>query len=307
MAAPIVKAYAAWRPPQWAKHSAMVMVTVPAGSTQAQQVGATDPNSGVFELSTSFTTSTSYVFDAVLALEHDQTITKTHHPVQTGASVSSHAYIEPAQLVMYVLMSDVAGQYVATSESSAPYVQTWSGNSSKSVSAYQQMLTLQSVRQPLTITTRLRTYYNMLITKISAREDDKTITGARFRLEFEQLFIASTQAAITSTRSNDTNSTGLGTVNPQPVPTAVNSQFGINPYAPGPSATGIATTEVPLPPDLNNGTTPCVDNGVPGYLGPAPGQFTPQYPNSVTAVNVPGAGDYSSNVVQTNGLATGVP
>lgn len=296
-----------WRPPQWNK-PATVMVTVPPGYNTTQPAGATDPLGVSYALSGTQMSSAavSYVFDAVLALEHDQTLTKTRHPVQFGAAVSSHAYIEPATVALYVLMSDVVGQYVASSQTSAPYISQFTGNPSKSVSAYQQMLTLQKARYPLTITTRLRTYTNMLITKLSPREDDKTVQGARFRIEFEQVFLASTQVQPNSVRPNDTNNTSTGSVNPTSVPTAVQSQFGVSPFAPGPSSvpgngTGV-NPAVPFPPDLGNGSMPVIDNGVPGYLsapesmgGPATPVFTPQYPNTVTAVDVPGAGNASSS------------
>lgn len=291
-----------WRPPQWAK-PAMVSITVPAGysTTQPDNAPVNVDANGVGFISTKKTAPTSYVFDAVLSAEHDQTLTKTHHPVQTGASVSSHAYIEPAQLVLYVLMSDVAAQYSASNQSSAPYIQQWTGNPSKSVSAYRQVLALQSARIPLTVTTRLRTYYNMLILRVSPREDDKTITGARFRIEFEQLFIANIQSNPNSVRPNDTQSTGLGAVNVQQPPATINTQFEVHSFPPGGDG---PSPRVPLPPDLNNGTIPAVENGVPGYIS-QPGNppiptFTPQFPNSVTAVNVPGAGNYSST--NTNSL-----
>jgi hypothetical protein len=283
----------------------MISITVPAGYT-TDTPGNTPvsvDSSGVGLVSAQATAATSYVFDAVLAAEHEQSITKTNHPVQTGASVSSHAYIEPARLTLYVLMSDVVPQYASSNQTSAPYIQQWTGNPSKSVAAYQQMLALQAARIPLTITTRLRTYYNMLPLRISPREDEKTITGARFRVEFEQLFIANIQANPISVRPNDTQSTGLGTVSPAPVPAAVQNQFSVQPFGPGGP-----NPSPPLPPDLNNGSTPVVDNGVPGYLyNTQPGlppMFVPQYPNSVTAVDVPGAGSYSSsnyNTLQTAG------
>lgn len=288
-----------YRPPQWSKPT-MISVTVPAGYSAPTYNPTSVDASGVGLFSTTATAATSYVFDAVLSVDHEQTLTKTNHPVQTGASISSHAYIEPAQLVLYVLMSDVVPQYASSNQAAPPYIQRWSGDPSKSVSAYKQMLTLQSSRVPLTVVTRLRTYYNMLITRLSPREDSKTITGARFRVEFEQIFVADIQVNPTSARPNDTKSTGLGGVAPEPVPVAVDSQFGVHAFGPG--LPGNPTQ--PLPPDLHNGTIPVVENGVPGYLSP-PGNppiptFTPQYPNSVTAVDVPGAGAYSS--VNTNKL-----
>jgi hypothetical protein len=289
-----------WRPPQWSK-PAMVVITVPAGysAPSSDNLALTNDANGVSTptLTAKQTAPTSYVFDAVLSAEHDQALTKTHHPVQTGAAVSSHAYIEPAQLVLYVLMSDVAAQFSASNQPATPYIQQWTGNPSKSVSAYLQVLALQSARIPLTVVTRLRTYSNMLILRVSPREDNKTITGARFRIEFEQLFVANTQANPISARPNDTENTGLGAISTQPPPAAVDTQFGVHAFSPGPSE---ATAATPFPPDLNNGSLPTVLNGVPGYTDPATGAFTPQFANSVTAVNVPGAGAFSST--NTNSL-----
>jgi hypothetical protein len=248
-----------WKPPQWSK-PAMVLVTVPAGSTTTVPPPSDVPSvNGVYTISTTATAATSYVFDAVLALEHDQTLTKTHHPVQTGAAVSSHAYIEPAQLILYVLMSDVSASYTTGgNQTTAPYIQAWTGNSSKSVSAYQQMLKLQTLRIPLTVTTRLRTYTNMLIMKVSPREDDKTITGARFRLEFEQIFVANTQVNPVSARANDTQSTGLGTVNPSPVPSTTSTQFSVPSSATTNSLSGASTaTDVSVPGAGIYSSVPC--------------------------------------------------
>jgi hypothetical protein len=215
---------AIWRPPQWTQ-TAMVAVTVP-------NVGTLTSN-GITAQSTTDLGPVTYVFDAVLGLEHDQRVTKTQHPVQTGSDVSSHAYIEPAHLVLYIGMSDAMDSYalLPTTPPLTPYqypnYTPWTGASSKSVSAYLTMLNLLTARQPLTVTTRLRTYKNMLVTALSPREDSRTITGLRMRVELEQVFMASTQADATSARPNDTSSTGLGAVNVESPSTAVQSQFNV--------------------------------------------------------------------------------
>jgi hypothetical protein len=291
-----------WRPPQWNNKAAMVSVTVPAGYTAPQSSGAVDPTTNTYTIAgATKQAATSYVFDAVIGLDHEQVLTKTRHPVQTSASISSHAYVEPAQLVLYVLMSDAAAQYVPSNQTNPPYATQFTGNKSKSVSAYQQMLTLQAARIPLTVTTRLRTYNNMLIMRLSPHEDHKTITGAKFRIEFEQIFVASTQVTPNSTRPNDTGTTGLGSANTQVPPASVDTQFQVHAYGTGPDGPSEA---VPLPPDLHNGSTPVVDNGVPGYLVTTrpgyPPDFVPQYSNSVRKIDVPGAGNFSS--VNTNAL-----
>ena len=217
-----------WYPPQWSNSPAMVSITATIqGQTTSTYFDAGTPgttpvvNSAGVPIAGALSTqtqnvSTTYVFDAVLSLEHDQRLVTTEHPIQTGADISSHAYLMPAHLVLYVGMSDVMASY-------GP----WSGNPSKSVAAYQQMIALQASRLPLTVVTRLRTYTNMVILSISPREDSRTITGLRMRVEFAQIFTASTAAVPNSARVNDTASTGLGTINATPVKTAVQNQFGV--------------------------------------------------------------------------------
>jgi Dit-like phage tail protein len=248
----------------------MVSITVPSqpAVNNAQTVQA-DPNvPGGYVLQNVSVGPTTYVFDAVLDLEHEQRIEKTHHPVQTGADLSSHAYLMPAKLTMFVGMSDAMQAYSAgANPAQSPYITSFSGNPSKSVAAYQQMLSLQAARVPLIVTTRLRTYKNMIIVSVGPREDAKTITGLRMRIEFEQIFTATTADVANSARSNSTDSTGLGAVNAQTPSTTTVSQFNV---------TAIAQTVT-------------LTSTLLGYLRSHP-----------QGVNVPGAGTYSS--VNTNNL-----
>lgn len=259
---------AAWRPPQWSQPP-MVLITVPKAYVTRTiheaitgSVSGTGTNAGAADNPFTLSVGTregqlpqSYVFDAVTAADHSQTLTKTMHPVQTSTAITSHAYLEPATLVLYVLMSDAVAAYPA---SGPPfYVQPWTGFPSKSVSAYQQMLTLQAQRVPLTVTTRLRTYYNMLVLNVAPREDVSTIGGVRFRVEFSQIYVANVQATPDSARPSDTQVNGLGTVNPTPVPVTTKAQFSAPSKAVAKSA-----------------------------------------PAAAPAVNVPGAGTYTSIVGQ---------
>ena len=258
--------YGAYRPPQWTG-PAMVSITV-VPQTQATTT-ATD-SAGNITTTINGTATTTYVFDAVLGLDHDQRLEKTHHPVQTGADISSHAYLMPARLMLEVGMSDVMDSYAHSAANSvatgSSIITPWVGSASKSVSAYHTILSLQQSRQPLTVTTRLRTYTNMVILAVTPREDFKTITGLRMRVEFEQIFTASTTTTPVSARSNDTGTTGLGTVCPSPVPTVTQQQFQQPQAAP--------STPYALPSTL------------PGTLGGLSGT------NYLT--DVPGASGYSS-------------
>lgn len=191
------------------------------------------------------TPSITYVFDAVLLLDHEQRLEKTAHPVQTGGVISSHAYVMPARVSLDIGMSDVMDAYststgLANNASSTggsvtpASTATFTGNpyggsgKGKSVSAYQTMLTLQAQRVPLTVVTRLRTYNNMVVTSVAPQESGKTVAGLRMRVDFEEIFTASTTTAPASARPDSTATTGLGTVNPSPVPAATQMQFSPN-------------------------------------------------------------------------------
>ena len=137
----------AYTPPQWANTPSMVSLTVPAqnkgvrGNLGGPQGTAPD-GSPLFIIGTPVKSAPNvYVFDAVLDLEHWQSLVKTQHPIQTGADISSHAYLQPAKLTMYIGMSDAMAAYMADG------VTPFSGASnSKSVNAYQTMLDIQAVR-----------------------------------------------------------------------------------------------------------------------------------------------------------------
>lgn len=200
----------------------MVSITVPPAQTSTNTVN----NEGV--LSTTTTGQTTYVFDAVLSLEHEQRLELTRHPIQTGADISSHAYLMPASLVLYIGMSDAMDSYANDqSATTSPYYTPFTGSDSKSVSAYLQLLSLQASRVPLTVTTRLRTYNNMLIAAIRPIEDHKTIAGLRARVEFQEIRTASISNQPVSARPSDTQNTGLGDVGAQPPSASTTNQFNL--------------------------------------------------------------------------------
>jgi hypothetical protein len=231
-----------YRPPQWNEGASpsTVILVFPGQQTTAQynQEGIT---------ATLPTNQTTYVFDAVLRAGHEQRLRKTMHPVQTGAAISDHAYIEPARVSLDIGMSDVMDQFQPG---------MWTGAQTKSVSAFQTMLALQFSRIPLTLLTKLRIYHNLVIESITDEETAKTITGLRMRVEFGEIFSAQTQAVPDSARSQDTQQTNLGTVNSTPPTTVQTNQnqvgTGVEIYPAHTIGAGnwssVSTTNLPLLP-----------------------------------------------------------
>lgn len=242
-----------FRPPQWSK-PALTMITIPpqynvatpsdgnnaitaASGTggSGQPLGtATTPDGGstLVIQGTGIAAQTAkpkyLVFDGVPRLGHGQRARPTKNPIQTGANLTDHIFLDPPTLSLDILMTDVL----------PPYAQgQWVGNPSKSIACFQILDQLRAARIPLTITTRLKTYTNMALVDIHPDETVKTLHGLRARLEFEGMFVADVATEGFSTRPQTTDSTEIGTTQPVDPTAGVVSQNGL------PSAsTGVETS-----------------------------------------------------------------
>lgn len=147
-----------------------------------------------------------YFFDAFLRVDHTTKTTITKHPVQTGAALTDHAFMEPAELSMEIGMTDV----------NASLVKGQFGNSwSRSVSAYSVLLEMQKQRIPFQVMTRLKVYQNMLIESISVSDDYRTLSGLRATVTMREILVAVVSIVKVSARPHVTNTTKRGT--PEPI------------------------------------------------------------------------------------------
>jgi hypothetical protein len=142
-----------------------------------------------------------WFFDAYLSLAHVSNLKITEHPVQTGANISDHAYLEPRELTIEVGMSDIAKDIVDGQ---------FSGSWSRSVKAYEKLRDLQSQRIPMQVLTRLGLYKNMMITALSVPDDYKTLYGLRASVTMKEVLVATTKTVKISARPQTTNSTNRG-------------------------------------------------------------------------------------------------
>lgn len=76
-----------------------------------------------------------YIFDAIFSTDTEHGLTITQHPVQTGANISDHAFVNPVRISMQVGVSDAMGY-----RSGAAY---GSDGQTKSVQAYRLLCKLQ--------------------------------------------------------------------------------------------------------------------------------------------------------------------
>jgi hypothetical protein len=227
-------------PPQWAR-PALTMITVPpaynvptlsdgvntitahaATGTALGQSGTTDPTTGAYTLKTGTIAQTAkptyLVFDGVLRLGHSQRAVPTRLPIQDGSNLTDHVMLEPATLTLGILMTDVLPAF-------GPGM--WTGNASKSVACFQTLDALRALRVPLTITTRLKTYTNMVLIDVPAEDTVQTRWGLRTPVIFEQIFLAQVATQGVSARTQTTDDTSLGTTQPVAVPAGVTAQNGL--------------------------------------------------------------------------------
>lgn len=153
-----------------------------------------------------------WFFDAIIKMTHTTTLTITDQPVQSGAALTDHAFLQPKELQMDIGMSDVAKSFIPGQ---------FSGGSSRSVTAYQVLRQLQDMRIPIQIYTRLNTYQNMLVEVISAPDDYTTQYGMKCTVTFREILVAQVKTVKISARPAVTNSVNGGS----PLPVAPNQSI----------------------------------------------------------------------------------
>jgi hypothetical protein len=147
-----------------------------------------------------------WFFDAFLKMTHTSRLTITEHPVQTGAALTDHAFLQPRELSIEVGMSNVATSFVPGQ---------FSGGYSRSVTAFQVLKDLQALRVPIQVHTRLGLYQNLLVEVLSAPDDYTTLDGLRCTVTFREIIVAQVTTVQISARPAVTDSSNRGT--PEPV------------------------------------------------------------------------------------------
>jgi hypothetical protein len=149
-----------------------------------------------------------WFFDAILKTDHNSELNITSHPIQTGAAITDHAYLEPQELSIDIGMSDSAQSLVSG--------QFTNGNPSRSINAFRILQELQKQRIPVQVVTRLRIYQNMLIKTISAPDDYTTLHGLKATIQMKEILVSEVTTVKLSVRPQKTDTTPGG--NPEVVP-----------------------------------------------------------------------------------------
>lgn len=139
--------------------------------------------------------------DTAIEQEHTDTTQITRKPVQAGAPITDHSYLDPSKVVLRCGWSNssiaaaqaiVAGFFSGSSMSAATYVD----------GIYSQLLALRDTRQPFTITTIRRKYPNMMFASLRLTTDRHTAQALMIEAALEQIIIVNTSTSTIAPQAN---------------------------------------------------------------------------------------------------------
>lgn len=131
-------------------------------------------------------------FDAIFTTTTEHQLMITQHPVQTGANISDHAYVQPVKIAMDIGVSDaMAYRIPGAYDNLGP---------TKSISAYRALCKMMELRIPVKVITRLNTYDNMLIESIAVNDDVSTLYALKASVQLVQVLVVNVGAEKASAR-----------------------------------------------------------------------------------------------------------
>lgn len=144
-----------------------------------------------------------YFFDGFMSVSHERKLTITQNPVETGASVVDHAYVNPTTVTMKIMMSDVHQSIIPGQFSDLTFRHT---------SAWAILKQIQESRIPVGIFTKLGYYKNMLIESISAEDTKETFRALDATVTLVEIPVARVKTVKISKASQTTINTKMAEV-----------------------------------------------------------------------------------------------
>lgn len=162
---------------------------------QAQVTGKKSP-----ERSQSGTELDVILFDATMQQTHVTETEVTEHPVETGANVTDHIRVKPAEVSLECIitpfklgtMAPDAGPGLQGVPDDSQQPQASNASKTRVEDAYRRLLALKDAAQPVSLTAGVRSYENMAITSIAEHRTNDTGNSIYFTLRLKEIRFAST-------------------------------------------------------------------------------------------------------------------
>jgi hypothetical protein len=127
--------------------------------------------------------------DVIMSEDTSDVLTITKQPVQQGATITDHAFMEPTVLNMTVFFKD--SFFTSLSET------------------YEKLRKLQSSRVPIKVTTPKRTYTNMLIATLRNTTDKNTENCLSISMSLQEVIrVSVTTTQVERTKQRNPGTTG---------------------------------------------------------------------------------------------------
>jgi len=144
-----------------------------------------------------------YFFDGFMSVSHERKLTITQNPVETGAAIVDHAYVNPSSVTMQIMMSDVHQSIIPGQFSDLTFRHT---------SAWAVLKQIQESRIPVDVFTKLGYYKNMLIEEISADDTKETFRALSATVKLTEIPVARVKTVKISKASQTTINTKMAEV-----------------------------------------------------------------------------------------------
>lgn len=131
----------------------------------------------------------SRTFDVVEVEETSLETEVTDNPVETGISITDHAFDKPIKLTITAGVSDNA----PPGKDSDIFAST---GTSRSMAAYAWLDQVRRAHEPFSVQTGLALHQSMLITALRTKQDKDTSRVLKFTVELREIVYVSTQTVI---------------------------------------------------------------------------------------------------------------
>jgi hypothetical protein len=122
------------------------------------------------------------VVDAIPEENHQVSVGTTDYPIETGATLTDHAFIKPTQLTLQGYVSDIlVGRFTTIV---TPF---------RDREAWERIILQIQKRELVSVVTLLTTYNNMVIEDVTTSKDISSGRSLIFTMRLKQLLIADTQ------------------------------------------------------------------------------------------------------------------
>ena len=144
-----------------------------------------------------------YLIDAAVTVEHSFDSETTDHPVEQGADVTDNTRPKPVMITLECIVSDTPIGAAATARSTG--VQA---SAVPSVDIYNRLLAIRNAREPVTVSTDLDVFDDMVLQSLSIPITTKAtpatfgangqikLGATRFKATFKQIVIVATDTAV---------------------------------------------------------------------------------------------------------------